>query len=131
MVVPTVAMLMLVKPSTARVTSTPIAHSMLAMAVANTTGITYGRCSSNMIFSGLIPENTAWRVNSRWRRPIAMERIRRASNGQPRQAISSARLMVLRRSPSTKKNTSRTGNRGSVTNTSLTTIRTRSTTPPT
>ena len=61
---------------------------MLAMAVANTTGITYGRCSSNMIFSGLIPENVAWRVNSRWRRPRAMERIRRASKGQPRHAIS-------------------------------------------
>ena len=34
-----------------------------------------------MIFSGLIPEKVAWRVNSRWRSPSAMERVRRASNG--------------------------------------------------
>ena len=34
-----------------------------------------------------MPANTAWRVNSRLRKPSATERISRASNGQPKQAM--------------------------------------------
>ena len=70
---------MSVKPSTASVTCRPIDQFMLLSVVENRIGKTYGRCSRCRISRVLMPEKMLVLVNSRLRRLIATERIRRAS----------------------------------------------------
>jgi hypothetical protein len=74
-----VGVLMSVKPRTDSVTSMPIDQLMLFIVVENTIGRTKGKCSWRTILPVPMPENTAWRVNSRVLRLMAMDRISRAS----------------------------------------------------
>ena len=79
-------MLRLTNPRNASVISNPIAHDMLLIRVEKINGVAKGMYSFNTSLTVPVPDRMAVLVNSRSRRLKIIERIKRASHAQPKNA---------------------------------------------
>src|SRR5690606_23573572 len=98
-IVPRVGMVRSTSPRRASVISNPIAHDILLIKVEKINGVVKGIYSFKTSLTVPVPESKAVLVKSRSRKLRTIERIRRASHGQPKTASinpSTTRFMCSR-----------------------------------